>query len=113
STANRTAPCARAEASTFQSQVPMKHSVSFRSPSFASLLLIGAIVGLAQLACSKSRQSSEQQSHSVAPTEVSLLNVSYDPTRELYSAINPLFAAHWKQKTGQSVTIKQSHGGAG
>jgi len=45
--------------------------------------------------------------------EVSLLNVSYDPTRELYDAINPAFAAQWKTKTGQSVQINQSHGGSG
>jgi sulfate transport system substrate-binding protein len=45
--------------------------------------------------------------------EVKLLNVSYDPTRELYQAINPAFAAHWKAKTGQTVTIAQSHGGSG
>ena len=43
----------------------------------------------------------------------SLLNVSYDPTRELYAAYNPLFAAYWKRKTGQDVTVRQSHGGSG
>jgi len=42
-----------------------------------------------------------------------LLNVSYDPTRELYKAINPIFAADWKAKTGQTVNIDQSHGGSG
>lgn len=42
-----------------------------------------------------------------------LLNVSYDPTRELYEAYNPLFAKHWKEKTGEDVTIQQSHGGSG
>jgi sulfate/thiosulfate-binding protein len=46
-------------------------------------------------------------------SEVTLLNVSYDPTRELYEDINPVFAAHWKQTSGQSVIIKQSHGGSG
>jgi sulfate transport system substrate-binding protein len=45
--------------------------------------------------------------------DVKLLNVSYDPTRELYQAINPAFAAHWKAKTGQTVSISQSHGGSG
>lgn len=45
--------------------------------------------------------------------EVKLLNVSYDPTRELYQAINPAFAAQWKASTGQTVTISQSHGGSG
>ncbi len=45
--------------------------------------------------------------------EVTLLNVSYDPTRELYTAVNPAFAAEWKKKTGDDVTINQSHGGSG
>jgi sulfate transport system substrate-binding protein len=42
-----------------------------------------------------------------------LLNVSYDPTRELYQDFNAAFAKHWKAKTGQETTIRQSHGGAG
>jgi len=46
-----------------------------------------------------------------APT--TLLNVSYDPTRELYDDYNQAFAAHWKQKTGKQVSIRQSHGGSG
>jgi sulfate transport system substrate-binding protein len=45
--------------------------------------------------------------------DISLLNVSYDPTRELYQDFNAAFAKHWKAKTGDNVTIKQSHGGAG
>ena len=44
---------------------------------------------------------------------IELLNVSYDPTRELYSDYNAVFIKHWKAKTGQDVTIKQSHGGSG
>jgi sulfate/thiosulfate transport system substrate-binding protein len=44
---------------------------------------------------------------------VTLLNVSYDPTRELYKDINAAFAAQWKAKTGDTVIIKQSHGGSG
>lgn len=48
-----------------------------------------------------------------APGPVTLLNVSYDPTRELYKAYNPLFAADWRKKTGQDVRIDQSHGGSG
>ena len=44
---------------------------------------------------------------------VNLLNVSYDPTRELYTDYNKAFAAYWKGKTGDTVTIKQSHGGSG
>ncbi len=45
--------------------------------------------------------------------DTALLNVSYDPTRELYSEFNNAFAKHWKEKTGQAITIKQSHGGSG
>jgi sulfate/thiosulfate-binding protein len=47
-----------------------------------------------------------------AAESVSLLNVSYDPTRELYQEFNVAFAKHWLAKTGQTVTIKQSHGGS-
>jgi sulfate transport system substrate-binding protein len=47
------------------------------------------------------------------PAPVTLLNVSYDPTRELYEAINKAFAAQWLAKTGQQVDIRQSHGGSG
>ena len=49
----------------------------------------------------------------LAQGKVELLNVSYDPTRELYVEFNAAFAKHWKAKTGQDVTIKQSHGGSG
>ncbi|HEY7532852.1 MAG TPA: sulfate ABC transporter substrate-binding protein [Nitrospiraceae bacterium] len=48
-----------------------------------------------------------------AADAVSLLNVSYDPTRELYQEFNAAFAKYWQAKNGQSVTIKQSHGGSG
>jgi sulfate transport system substrate-binding protein len=50
---------------------------------------------------------------SAQAADVSLLNVSYDPTRELYQDFNAAFAKHWKAKTGDNVSIKQSHGGAG
>ncbi|MCG3717093.1 sulfate ABC transporter substrate-binding protein, partial [Aliarcobacter butzleri] len=44
---------------------------------------------------------------------IEILNVSYDPTRELYEEYNKAFSKYWKEKTGQNVTIKQSHGGSG
>jgi sulfate/thiosulfate transport system substrate-binding protein len=47
-----------------------------------------------------------------AAQDVRLLNVSYDPTRELYQAINAAFIKSWREKSGQTVTIQQSHGGA-
>ncbi|NKN34979.1 sulfate ABC transporter substrate-binding protein [Agrobacterium sp. a22-2] len=48
-----------------------------------------------------------------AMAQTTLLNVSYDPTRELYKEYNDAFAAHWKAETGEDVTIQQSHGGSG
>jgi sulfate transport system substrate-binding protein len=48
-----------------------------------------------------------------AGKEITLLNVSYDPTRELYQDYNSAFARHWQEKTGDKVTIRQSHAGSG
>lgn len=48
-----------------------------------------------------------------ASAQTTLLNVSYDPTRELYRDINALFEADWKQRTGEAITIRMSHGGSG
>jgi sulfate/thiosulfate-binding protein len=50
---------------------------------------------------------------SAVAKDIKLLNVSYDPTRELYTEFNAAFAKHWKEKTGDTVTIQQSHGGSG
>ena len=47
-----------------------------------------------------------------AQADTTLLNVSYDPTRELYQEFNAAFAAHWKQETGEDLTIQTSHGGS-
>lgn len=52
-------------------------------------------------------------SASVLAKDIQLLNVSYDPTRELYEQYNKAFSAHWKQETGDNVVIRQSHGGSG
>lgn len=52
-------------------------------------------------------------SAATARGDVTLLNVSYDPTREFYKACNEAFARYWKDKNGQSLTIRQSHGGSG
>jgi len=53
--------------------------------------------------------------HATAPAraQATLLNVSYDPTRELYRAINKAFAADWQARTGQPIAVNQSHGGSG
>lgn len=49
----------------------------------------------------------------VSAKDVQLLNVSYDPTRELYTQYNKVFAQYWKEKAGDDVSVKQSHGGSG
>lgn len=45
--------------------------------------------------------------------DLSMLNVSYDPTRELYQGFNKAFAGHWKEKSDETLKFKQSHGGSG
>src|SRR5471030_2415250 len=50
---------------------------------------------------------------SASAKEIKLLNVSYDPTRELYTEYNSAFAKYWKTKSGDDVTVSQSHGGSG
>jgi sulfate/thiosulfate transport system substrate-binding protein len=68
--------------------------------------LFGAAVAAAVVAV-----GAGPQAHAAGP--VTLLNVSYDPTRELYEEYNAAFAKYWKGKTGQDVKINQSHGGSG
>lgn len=65
-----------------------------------ALLLSAALVALALAAPVR------------AQAQTTLLNVSYDPTRELYQQYNAAFAKYWKEKTGETVSIKQSHGGS-
>ncbi len=72
------------------------------------LLLLPLLLGAAACTAAPQNGAAGQQKSSVE-----LLNVSYDPTRELYQAVNTAFAKQWLDKTGQTVTIKQSHGGSG
>ncbi len=78
---------------------------------FTPKLTLAAPLALLSLALLQSC-SSKTEATSLAPT-VHLLNVSYDPTRELYQEFNKAFADEWKRKTGQLVSIEQSHGGSG
>ncbi len=64
----------------------------------AGILVVGILSG-----CGSATDSSAVQ----------LINVSYDPTRELYEAYNQMFAEHWKEQTGQEIEVTQSHGGSG
>lgn len=50
---------------------------------------------------------------SAVAADINLLNVSYDPTREFYREYNAAFAKHWQAEKGQSVNVRQSHGGSG
>ena len=93
-------------------------------PRLHAFLLLSTLVLVAS-GCGGSTASSTSAapSNSTSPAEstpaaksgggVKLLNVSYDPTRELYGEFNQAFAEFWKEKTGQEVTIDQSHGGSG
>ncbi|NTU93779.1 MAG: sulfate ABC transporter substrate-binding protein [Chlorobiaceae bacterium] len=77
----------------------MKHFRTKRSRFTVGLALFSSLLG--------------STAQAAIPANVTLLNVSYDPTRELYQSENAAFASYWKQKTGQTVTINQSHGGSG
>jgi sulfate transport system substrate-binding protein len=72
-------------------------------------LILGA--GAATLGAAAMGQDAFAAAPAAKP--VTLLNVSYDPTRELYAAINPAYARYWKERTGQTLIINQSHGGSG
>jgi sulfate/thiosulfate-binding protein len=81
-------------------------SISSRVTRHASRLL--PVVALSMLAaCGYSTSGAD------ASKRIQLLNVSYDPTREFYRDINAAFAKEWLEKTGQQVSVKQSHGGSG
>lgn len=75
---------------------------------FPALLLMTALL---LSACGEEDTTIETSAGS--SKDIELLNVSYDPTRELYDAFNQEFSKHWEEETGQKVTINQSHGGSG
>jgi sulfate/thiosulfate transport system substrate-binding protein len=78
-----------------------------RAPILAAGFLGCAALCAALLACQQRASPGSGERH------ITLLNVSYDPTRELYEDFNAAFARYWRTKTGQSVRIDQSHGGSG
>ena len=79
---------------------------------FAATLFVLAAAALA--GCEASAPATTVESNGTASkSPVTLLNVSYDPTRELYVDFNKEFAKHWLEENGQQVTIEQSHGGSG
>jgi sulfate/thiosulfate transport system substrate-binding protein len=79
-----------------------------RPPATLSRRTLTRLLGAALTACTLPGRAEPK-----AAARTSILNVSYDATRELYEAVNPQFAAHWLAQTGVQVTILQSHGGSG
>jgi sulfate transport system substrate-binding protein len=77
---------------------PSRRAVLAATGGLGAALAVPAIIGSAAAA---------------QPKSVTLLNVSYDPTRELYKDVNAAYASYWKGKTGQDISIQQSHGGSG
>ncbi|MDF2663035.1 MAG: sulfate transporter [Paenibacillus sp.] len=91
-----------------------------KKPTLLSAILAISLLGLT--ACgggnaapsgNSSAAGADKPASTGAKPPVELLNVSYDPTRELYVEYNKAFAKYWEDKAGQKVTIKQSHGGSG
>lgn len=88
----------------------------------ATFLALAIVVG-SYVGCGSSKENASGTTAATSETssgkstkggkQIKLLNVSYDPTRELYQEFNQSFAAYWKEKTGDEVTIDQSHGGSG
>ena len=81
--------------------------------------LLALPLALALAACGnqanndKTAASNPAGSQATSGSSASILNVSYDPTRELYQEYNQVFQKQWQQKTGQTLTIQQSNGGSG
>ncbi|MGL6201628.1 MAG: sulfate ABC transporter substrate-binding protein [Lachnospiraceae bacterium] len=86
---------------------------SFLFNKTLSLIMVLVSISLAFTGCSSSKDSSSSTDDSTAAKSVSITNVSYDPTRELYEQYNELFQTYWEDETGQEVEITQSHGGSG
>lgn len=78
-------------------------------------LILGLVLSLVTISFAGCGSDTKEESTTDAAVEdpVTITNVSYDPTRELYEQYNTLFQTYWKEKTGQDVTIVQSHGGSG
>jgi sulfate transport system substrate-binding protein len=91
---------------------PLSRRATAVSQSRRAFLASSLLATVALAACGASAAPGPTGSGG-APAPVTLLNVSYDPTRELYQEVNPAFAKLWQEKTGQSVTVNQSHGGSG
>lgn len=77
------------------------------------MFLVGAAGCSSQTSTEPAKSKKDTAAKETNKKPIELLNVSYDPTRELYEEYNKSFASYWEKKTGQKVTINQSHGGSG
>ena len=90
------------------------YSVRYASALHQFSLVMVILCGLLMtVGCNSKQSSSANASSGGSDDGLTLLNVSYDPTREFYTEFNAEFTQHWQQKAGQKVSIEQSHGGAG
>ena len=94
----------------FRKELRMFSRRNFINVSTRTAVISGLAAGLAASLAGYSALGHAQPA--TVPAAITLLNVSYDPTRELYVKYNAAFARHWKAKTGQEVTVEQSHGGS-
>ncbi|BBB91902.1 MAG TPA: sulfate ABC transporter substrate-binding protein [Methylomusa anaerophila] len=89
----------------------LKRRLKTGTPKLILLIVVLSLIAVTLTGCGAKQETSAEKGKAAEP--VKLLNVSYDPTRELYKEFNESFADYWKNKTGQTVTIQQSHGGSG
>jgi len=82
-------------------------------PLLLALIAVACSKGDKQIPAGDTAKDGKPAKEVAGGKAVKLLNVSYDPTRELYAAINAAFARQWEAKTGQKVTVEQSHAGSG
>ncbi len=88
--------------------------MSHRTPIAFIALLLGTVLVLGPGCARQTPQNDgSNPAASQEPHTIKLLNVSYDPTRELYTELNPVFAEHWKKTTGQTLDARHTHGGSG
>lgn len=92
--------------------VQMKRGIKMKK-KWLSIILASVSISMILAGCGGDNAEKDSTAASNTPEKVELLNVSYDPTRELYEEFNAEFIAHWKEQKGQDVTIQQSHGGSG
>ncbi|MCI8967722.1 MAG: solute-binding protein, partial [Lachnospiraceae bacterium] len=79
-----------------------------RIPSLILLGTTASVLAAVLTGCNGGQEGTKNDTN-----VIELLNVSYDPTREFYTAYNELFRGYWKEKSGQEVKVTQSHGGSG